>query len=184
MKKILFLVALFASVSASALAESEPVEAPVLRQVKVKGVINRDFVKRTENSIEVRSEVVCTFEATANLYDTRAGNSYLNGNMELARCDSTQNGQPVKASLGGFMLLTRSWPGVTGEVKGVSAWLTVNKSPDKFEPAQPILNGVAGSRDVNAASFLVGMNTSYSTGGNQPSSEELFSANVEFVDEQ
>jgi hypothetical protein len=104
--------------------------------------------------------------------------------MELARCESTQNGTPVKASLGGFMLLTNSWPGVKGEVKGISAWLTVNKSPDKFEPGQPVLHGVAGSRDLNTVSFLLGLNNSYSAGGNLPGSEELFSANIEFVDEQ
>jgi hypothetical protein len=180
--KIFAMVGVFLLLGSGAFGANE--EAPILRMVKVKGTIYKNFVERTPDSIRVRSEKVCDFQGETIVYNlrvTQGENKFINP-RQVAKCASTMGGVNVDARIRGFVSEGRWSAGDLSEVKLASASLGVSAS-DEGNVSHRFLHGTAGTKDLKNSSIVLNVYDFFSN-GDGPSSEEIFSASLEFVDDQ
>lgn len=185
MKKLFMMVLLSTLLPLSVLAdESSPTpEAPKVREATVRGVIRKNFVERSGDMINTRSEQVCAFEGKIPVYEARNMPSYFYRWNSFASCASTAGGKEVKVMVSGSMIMKRIGNDKiqAGEGKfAVLALATVYAADSR--PALPALQSFFGSRDVNSDSLIVYLQPDY---WSQPNvGDELFSVEAEIVDKQ
>jgi len=180
--KIFATVGMFLFLGSTAFGTNE--EAPILRVVKVKGAIFKNFVERTPDSIRVQSEKVCDFQGETVVYDLRPplGESKYINPRQVAKCASTMGGVNVNARMHAFVTEGPWSAEDLNEVKLANVSLGVSAS-DEGNVSHPFLHGSAGTKDLKNSSIVLNVNQLFSSGDGQ-SSEELFSASLEFVDDQ
>lgn len=181
--KAKILLAIFVALlnTAASQAESYP-EAPILRNVKVTGLIRKFGVKYEDNDLKVINENVCEVSSQVPLYDLRDAFGMTFNPTTLAKCKADIEGKPVEVVISSYMAINNwvSQDGRKDNSKMAQAVLYV-RDKDGTNATIPELHGSMGTKDVNEQSLLMFLSQT-GVGGSLPANSEYFIATLEFQD--